>query len=150
MKKGKISLLLGLLGGTIFGVLFAPHRGKDVRDKMKKERGEGGSGLQTLKGEFTKMGEDIEDWWKDIMESPAVQSRMEGGKERFMEFAEEAEDELTKLSDNVKSKAEELKSMVNTYGKKTEKKARRYVKPAQKTVQNIIKKANEMFGDEEK
>lgn len=161
MKKGKISLLLGLLGGTVLGVLFAPHRGKDVRDKIKKERSEGGSGLKTLKGEFTKMGEEIEDWWNDIMESPAVQSRLEDGKEKFMEFAEEAQEELEHLSENVKSKAEQLKEMVNTYGeetkdewmkkmKKVEKKAEKYTNPAKKAAQKIVKKANELLGNEQK
>lgn len=42
------SLLFGLLTGAGLGILFAPKKGKDLRQNIIKERKEGGTGLEEL------------------------------------------------------------------------------------------------------
>ena len=56
--KGK-GILFGLLSGAIFGALFAPESGKKIREKFKKEREKGGSGMDTLKNSLMDMGSDV-------------------------------------------------------------------------------------------
>lgn len=58
--KGK-GLLFGLLSGALLGVLFAPESGKKMREKLKKEREEGGTGISTLKDSLVEMGTDVLD-----------------------------------------------------------------------------------------
>lgn len=65
--KGK-GILFGLLSGALLGVLFAPDRGKKLREKFKQERNKGGSGLNTLKGSFIDLGNDIWETIEDLSE----------------------------------------------------------------------------------
>ena len=46
--KGKISLLLGVAAGAVTGMLFAPNKGKALRDKIAKERKSGGFGHKVV------------------------------------------------------------------------------------------------------
>lgn len=48
------NLVVGLLAGASFGLLFAPKKGKELREKIKKEINEGGVGI----GEFKEAIED--------------------------------------------------------------------------------------------
>jgi gas vesicle protein len=41
-------LITGLLTGTIVGLFFAPKSGKETRERIKKERAGGGTGLKEL------------------------------------------------------------------------------------------------------
>ncbi len=53
------SLLLGIVAGASLGMLFAPKAGKDLREKMKKERDDGGSGLTSLGDSMKESGESL-------------------------------------------------------------------------------------------
>ncbi len=53
------SLFLGIVAGASLGMLFAPKAGKDLRDKMKKERDDGGSGLNSLGDSMKESGESL-------------------------------------------------------------------------------------------
>lgn len=65
--KGK-GILFGLLSGTVLGVLFAPEKGKKLRDKVKKEVDDGGSGFETLKEAFIDLGVGLYEVVKDTVE----------------------------------------------------------------------------------
>ncbi len=47
------SVIIGLLAGAGLGVLFAPKKGKELREQIQKERAKGGTGLEEL-GEAMK------------------------------------------------------------------------------------------------
>lgn len=59
MARGKISLILGALAGATLGLLFAPTRGKEFRELIKKERKKGGSGFDSVKKHAQKIQEDM-------------------------------------------------------------------------------------------
>ncbi len=72
-KKSGLGLLFGIVAGTALGILFAPRKGKDIRENFRKEIEEGGSGAHTLKTNIGAMGKDIAETATDIYEKPEVQ-----------------------------------------------------------------------------
>jgi gas vesicle protein len=94
MSNKKGGLLFGVIVGTILGVLFAPKKGKDLRGKLKKEFESGGLGTETLKENFTAMGEDIAQTAQKIYEKPEVQKNVKKGKEYLKEVGNSAKEQL--------------------------------------------------------
>jgi len=82
-KKGGIGLLLGVATGAVLGVLFAPKKGRDLRDNVKKEIQHGGTGLGTVGKNFAAMGKDMADTAHDIYDSPSVQNSLHTGGRKF-------------------------------------------------------------------
>ncbi len=141
MKKGPLSLLFGLLGGTVLGMLYAPGKGKDFRKKMKEERQKGGTGLKTLKKEFQKMGEEMGESAVNLYESEKVQNAVEGGKQKLKSIATEAKEELNQRIEM----NPELKKLHKSAKKKIGK-----AKGVLKKVENKAKKIIEKMGIEDK
>lgn len=81
MSKGtKIGWVLGLLSGTALGVLFAPDRGKDLRERIKADIKKGNYGYQPLVDDFKKMGGEMAETAKDAYASEHVQRAIKKGK----------------------------------------------------------------------
>lgn len=81
MARKKGGLLFGIMMGTILGVLFAPGKGKQLRDKLLKEIRSGGLGAKTIGSNFKLMGRDIIDVSREAYENPQVQKKInKGGK----------------------------------------------------------------------
>ena len=59
MRKHRSSLFLGLIAGTVLALLFAPEKGKKLREKIKAERKEGGCGCVHVKNSFLGMFREI-------------------------------------------------------------------------------------------
>jgi len=61
--RGKLGLLLGLIAGAVLGFLFAPNPGSKLRAEIRRERAEGGTGLNAIKnsvkGAGKSIGEDV-------------------------------------------------------------------------------------------
>ena len=81
MGKSKLGLVLGLLAGTAVGVLFAPRKGKELRQKIRNEIKEGGFGQKTLSHDIKVMGEDIAGTAKEVYESEKVKEGIKSGVE---------------------------------------------------------------------
>lgn len=73
MKKGPLGWLIGIVTGTLVGILFAPKKGEELRKNLKKERQKGGVGLDTLKGAYKGLGKEIADSAKEGYQLPEVQ-----------------------------------------------------------------------------
>jgi gas vesicle protein len=132
MLKGLKGLLFGVIAGTALGVLCAPQKGKDVRDKFKSEFGKGGTGLETLKEVAKSFGTDVEKLSKSLYDEFADTKTYKQAKK----YTDKATKEATKfLKENVP--AEDLKKAKKVYGK-----AKKTVKKATTKAKKAIKKVS--------
>ncbi len=139
MKRIK-SLLLGLASGAAFGMLFAPGKGKDLRDRIKKERAKGGTGLNTVKTDLKAMGSDFMVTVQDLTENEEIQNALSKGKEKFYDLTGLTPDDVEDLADKTKKQAQKLEKIVQTLKKEGGKK----LKVAQKTAKNFHHKVKKI------
>ncbi|MFC1811005.1 YtxH domain-containing protein [Patescibacteria group bacterium] len=124
----KTGLFLGLLAGTALGILFAPKKGKVMRDKIKKELDEGGYGLEAVKEGFVGMGKEVVDTAKEAYETDEVQEQIGKAKDVAEEYMEEGKKRAKKAVRKYERKAKTTVSKVKKRATKTAKKAGRKAK----------------------
>lgn len=81
-KISKIGWILGVLSGTALGMLFAPRKGKELREKIQKNLKDGDikSGGQELLKDVKMMGGEVFDTAKDLYNSKDVQGALKKAK----------------------------------------------------------------------
>lgn len=131
MGKHRSGLFLGILAGTALGILFAPKKGKELRESIKKERRGGGYGLDSIKDGFVEMGKEVITTAKTAYESDEVQEQIGKARGAAEEMAEEGKKRAKKAVKKVGRKAK-------TATKKATTKAKRKVKT---TAKRVTKKA---------
>lgn len=128
----KSGLLLGLLAGTALGILFAPKKGKKMRDNIKKEMDEGGYGLDAIKEGFLGMGKEVVDTAKEAYESEEVQEKIEHAKDVAEDYVEEGKKRVgiatKKAGKKAKMEVTKVKSKAKKTAKKAVKKAKKFTK----------------------
>ncbi|HCW32925.1 MAG: hypothetical protein UT55_C0003G0021 [Candidatus Peregrinibacteria bacterium GW2011_GWE2_39_6] len=138
VRKGKISLMLGLIAGTLTGLLFAPKRGSQLREKIIKERREGGLGHKAIADDLSEMVEEISSIVKDVAKSEPAKDFWAKTNKAFNDFTEGNIDldqwvkEAHKKADLFKKTASkyvnERKKEAIEIGEKTKKKVKRVAK----------------------
>lgn len=123
MLKGLKSLLTGIIAGTAIGVLFAPKEGSAVREDLKKEFEEGGTGMNTVKKTYTGMGKDIQ----------------ATGKKAYKKASET--EEFKTATENVK------KAYKKNVPAKTRKQIKKGVKDAKAKTKEVVSKAKKAVDD---
>jgi len=116
-KGGKIALALGLVTGAVTGILFAPGKGQDLRKKIATERKSGGSGAKAVGNDLRKMGEEIVDLMKEVVETDEVQgifTKLKGETAKLTNIKAADLDEWVKKAH---TKAEKLKALASEYAK---------------------------------
>lgn len=127
-RSGRFGWFLGVLIGAVFGVLFAPRKGKELRDRIKADRKKGKLGIAPLSDDFRSLGQEMAGLAKDIYHSDVVQDVVEVGRKKLNElsgdFVEDVHDfhkkKIEPLRKNFEEKVRE--------GKETFKKANRELK----------------------
>ncbi len=64
-KKGIISLLIGVVTGATFGVLFSPDKGSKIRKNLKSKLEKEGV-LDKVKSFFSELKKELKDEFKDL------------------------------------------------------------------------------------
>ncbi len=131
MFKGLKTLVAGILAGATLGLLFSPKKGEDLRQKIKDEMEDGGSGINAVKDtavEFGKnLGGSICETYDEISESDA-----------FKEGSKKVKKETEKLikEHTTASQRRRAKSAI----KKAKKRTTAAVKKAKKAVNKVTDK----------
>lgn len=125
MGKHRSGLFLGIIAGTALGILFAPKKGKELRESIKKEREEGGYGFESIKDGFVDMGKEVITTAKTAYESDTVQEQIGKAKNVAGEMAEEGKKRAKKT---VKKATTKAKKRVKTTAKRAAKKAGKFTK----------------------
>ena len=125
MGKNHSGLFLGIIAGTALGILFAPKKGKELRESIKEERKLGGYGLESIKDGFVEMGKEVLTTAKTAYESDPVQEQIgkarQAAEERFEEGKKQAKKAVKKATRKVAKKAK-------TTAKKATRKAKKFTK----------------------
>lgn len=128
MGKHRSGLLFGILAGTVLGILFAPKKGKELREQIQKEREEGGLGTDALKEGFVGMGKDMAGTAKNVYESESVQDNLSRAKSRAKEYAEIGREKAQEYADMGKKKMNKAAKDAIKNAKKMGKKATNFTK----------------------
>ncbi|MBD3156531.1 hypothetical protein GF369_01760 [Candidatus Peregrinibacteria bacterium] len=136
MGKHRSGLLLGMIAGTALGILFAPKKGKKLRESIKRERSQGGYGLEAVKDGFVDMGKEVIHTAKEAYESEPVQEQLGKARVAAEEMAEEGKKRATKAAKKVGRKAKtatkrtatKAKRKAKTTAKRASTKARKFTK----------------------
>ncbi len=138
MGKHRSGLFLGILAGTALGILFAPKKGKELRESIKKERRSGGYGLESIKDGFVEMGKEVVTTAKTAYESDSVQEQIGKAKDAAGEMAEEGKKRAKKVAKKVGRKAKTATKKATIKAKK------RVTKTAKRAVKKAGKFTNEL------
>ena len=94
-RFGKFGLFLGLVFGTVFGFLFAPRKGKELRSRIKAERQRGGLGFAPLQDDMKHLGQELAGIARDIYESEKVTELIELGRKNVQDLSNDFVEEVT-------------------------------------------------------
>jgi hypothetical protein len=108
-KAGKIALGLGLLTGTVAGLLFAPEEGKKIRKKIAKGDTAG------LLDDLHIMAGEIKDLAVEVANQPSVLEAVEKAKDKAADVADLKREELDELLKTANKKAEKFKKVAAKY-----------------------------------
>ncbi len=110
MSKTLKSLVAGILGGAVLGVLFAPKKGTELRKEIQKDP------VNAVKGAAKTMGDDISCTAKAVSNDEKVKK----GLNKAKEIANKAKDKAEKLyNENVpKDKRKKISKTIDKGVKK--------------------------------
>ncbi len=107
MKK----LLLGLLGGLSLGMLFAPKKGKDLRNDLAASDNK----LKTFSDGLSDMAKDVSNEVQAYLKTEEAKELIEKGKKGMEEVVNKAKDlsevakkELGKMAESASKKGNDL------------------------------------------
>jgi len=139
---GKLKgIFAGLLLGGLAGLLFAPKKGKDLRNSIKQDIEGGHYGLNALKSAFTAMGKDMGNFTSEVTKNKDVKEYLEKGKKAAKDVRDRATLWLEANYGITEQDIEDVKKHLKARGKKAGAKVNKIIKKAQKTAKKATTKA---------
>jgi gas vesicle protein len=149
MKLGRY--IVGLLSGLTFGVLFAPKKGKQLRNEIFKKGSENSSqeAFMALVNAFRDAGMDAASEIKKLSENEQLTAALSMSKEKMREYlshledggydvAARAQEKLEELSDYASDTVSSFKKRAVRKGKKTAKAVKKAVRAKVKPVKKAV------------
>jgi len=100
----KKSIVAGLIAGTALGMLFAPKKGKDIRDKLKDEFKDGKTGASVLKNAILEIGKEMGDYCTKNLSKEQI----EKSKKVLKNVKSKAEKNLKNIVDDIKTVTDKI------------------------------------------
>ena len=97
MGNRRGGLLFGVIVGTLLGILFAPRKGKELRNQLKNEVSKGGMGVETFKKNFKEMGHDVASTAEEVYARSDVQKAVRSGKKHVDDMMRNAGEQVGKV-----------------------------------------------------
>lgn len=139
MKLGKY--IAGALSGLTFGLLFAPKKGKDLREEIKKKGDKSKhDGLSVLIEAFKEAGVEALDEAKKAADNQTLETAIGNSKEKMKEYFAQIEKTGYDIASRAKEKLEELHDMASDTTDNLKKTARKKAARAKKAVVSRVKK----------
>jgi len=140
MKLGRY--VVGLISGLTFGMLFAPKKGKKLRDELVRKGGESGhDALMALFNAFKDAGTDAVSEMKKLSENEQLQSALNMSKGKMREYLSSIEDKGYDFAATAQDKVEEFSDMAVEVGTKFKKRAMKKKAAVKKAVKSRVRKA---------
>ena len=117
-KRG--GLLFGVIVGTLLGILFAPRKGKELRNQLKNEVSRGGMGVETFKKNFKEMGHDVASTAEEVYTRPDVQKAFRDGKKQVGKMVHDAKDIGEKYLNIDDEQIEQVTNKIHNASKKVQ------------------------------
>ncbi len=146
-RGGRFGWFLGLIFGTLFGFLFAPRKGKELRARIKADRSKGRLGIAPLQDDLKSIGHDIAKIAKNLYYSESVQDIVEKGRTKVKDLSSDFVGEISDFHVNriqpLQKKGERTMKKAqrefSNFGKKIKTSAK-VGRKAFREVKNILKK----------
>ncbi len=140
MRIGKY--IVGALSGLTFGLLFAPKKGEELRDEIKKKGGKSKQeALSVLIEAFKEAGVEALDEAKKTSEGQSLQAAIGNSKEKMHEYFSQIEKTGQDIAARAKQKLDELHGMAEGGSANFKKTALKKAQRVKKTVVTRSKRA---------
>jgi gas vesicle protein len=123
-KRSGLSLLFGTIIGALTALLFSPLKGKDFREKIKKEIKNGKCPCGIIGTEFKDMVTDIKDSYNKFAKTDEAKEMIKKGKNAFEQVKSKGKEIIENVSENIENIGEKqfTKKSIKKSTKKTTKK----------------------------
>lgn len=140
MKLGRY--IVGLISGLTFGMLFAPKRGKKLREELlKKGEGSGYDALMALFNAFRDAGADAATEMKKLSNNEQLRSALNMSKDKMRDYLSQLEEHGSDVAACCQDKMEEFSDMAASASTAFKKRAVRKKKTVERAVRSRAKKA---------